>query len=39
MTQTYILVDRGANLLTMIETGTSASCPAAFLSLEDSLRI
>ena len=39
MTQTYILVDRGTNLLTMIETGTSASCPAAFLTLEDSLRI
>lgn len=39
MTQTYILVDRGNNLLTLIETGTSTSCPAAFLNLEDSLRI
>ena len=39
MTQTYILVDRGANLLTLIETGTSPTCPAAFLSLEDSLHI
>lgn len=39
MTQTYILVDRGSNLLTLIETGTSAACPPSFSSLEDSLRI
>ena len=39
MTQTYILVDRGTNLLTLIETGTSAACPTSFSALEDSLRI
>ncbi len=39
MTQTYILVDRGANLLTLIETGTSALCPPSFSALEESLHL
>ena len=40
MTQTYILIDRGVNVLTLIETSTDApACALAFDQIENSLRI
>ena len=39
MSQTYILVDRGPNVITLIETATDPTCAQAFASLEDSLHL
>lgn len=37
MSQTYILVDRGPNVITLIETATDPTCAQSFANLEDSL--
>ncbi len=39
MSQTYILVDRGPTVITVIETATDPACAQAFASLEDSLHL
>ena len=39
MSQTYILIDRGPNVITLIETATDPTCAQAFANLEDSLHL
>ena len=39
MSQTYILIDRGPNVITLIETATDPTCAQAFAGLEDSLHL
>ncbi len=39
MSQTYILVDRGPTVITLIETATDPSCAQSFASVEDSLHL
>lgn len=39
MTQTYRLVDRGPNVITLIETATAPGCAQAFAAIESSLRL
>lgn len=39
MSQTYILVDRGPNIITLIETATDPTCAQSFASVEDSLHL
>ena len=39
MSQTYILVDRGPNVITLIETATDPTCAQSFASVEDSLHL
>ena len=39
MTQTYILIDRGSSVLTLIETSTDPACAVSFDQVEESLRI
>lgn len=39
MTQTYHLIDRGPNLITLIETSTAPGCATAFAVIESSLRL
>ena len=39
MSQTYILVDRGPNVITLIETATDPTCAQAFANIEDSLHL
>ena len=39
MSQTYILIDRGPNVVTLIETATDPTCAQAFANLEDSLHL
>ena len=39
MSQTYILIDRGPNVITLIETATDPTCAQSFANLEDSLHL
>ncbi len=39
MSQTYILIDRGPNVITLIETATDPACAQSFASVEDSLHL
>ncbi len=39
MSQTYILIDRGSNVITLIETATDPTCAQSFANLEDSLHL
>ena len=37
MSQTYILIDRGPTVITLIETATDTTCAQSFANIEDSL--
>ena len=39
MSQTYILIDRGPTVITLIETATDPACAQSFASVEDSLHL
>ena len=39
MSQTYILVDRGPTVITLIETATDPACAQSFANVEDSLHL
>ena len=39
MSQTYILIDRGPNVVSLIETATDPACAQSFASIEDSLHL